>query len=85
MTIRLREHDSSRFIMFRQVEVIRSANGSGASARRRYVRSNRYRRHYVRRYIFTLGLIALGCAKKLDSFFIGNPNRINAGLILIRY
>lgn len=55
--------------MFRQVEVIRQrpANGSGASARRGYVRPIQSISSPCR-YVFT-GLIALGHAKKLDSFY----------------
>lgn len=74
MTIWLRDHDSSCFIMFGQVEMIRQqpANGSGASARRGYVhpiQSISSPCRYVRRYVFT-ELIALGYAKKLDSFLL---------------
>lgn len=73
MTIWLCDHDSSRFIMSRQVKVIRQrpANSSEVSARRRYVRpiqSISSPCRYVRRYVFT-GLIALGHAKKLDYFY----------------
>lgn len=77
MTIWLCDRDSSCFIMFRQVEVIkqRPANGSGASARRGYVhpiQSISSPCRYVRRYVFT-GLIALGYAKKLDPFLLAIP------------